>query len=332
MLQLKLDNYIANENLAGKVTDANYLLKKAYSNDEELWRQKARVDWLQSGDQNTAYFHAMARIKRSKNFIHTIQTEDGRMIDDQDVIKDHIVCFFTEKFAYKAHHHDDSVLEQVSNVISSSDNDGLIGIPLEDEIKKAVFDLNPNSSSGLDGFSGILFQSCWGIAGLDVMYKEASGQVFRSEKSKLFLGAMNNGKKQVKDIFGFDEGCLPETYLGIPLIQGRMTKEILQPLVDKIKKRATGWAGSLLSIQGRALLIKSVLSGISIYSMGIYKWTTSMIKEGERILRNSFSLGKRIQRKPLLLLGISFSTCTKGSSIWAGVRGALEDVCYNPGG
>ncbi|KAF6169566.1 hypothetical protein GIB67_000839 [Kingdonia uniflora] len=43
---LKLDNDIANDNLAGEVTAANYLLKKAYSNDEELWRQKAKVDWL----------------------------------------------------------------------------------------------------------------------------------------------------------------------------------------------------------------------------------------------------------------------------------------------
>ncbi|KAF6174720.1 hypothetical protein GIB67_008775 [Kingdonia uniflora] len=76
------------------------------------------------------------------------------------------------------------------------------------------------------------------------MYQEASGQVFSSKKSKLFLGAMNNEKKQkVKDIFGFDEGGLLETYLGILLIQGRVTKEIPRPLVDKIKKRATGWAG-----------------------------------------------------------------------------------------
>ncbi|KAF6168278.1 hypothetical protein GIB67_014513 [Kingdonia uniflora] len=214
------------------------------------------------------------------------------------------------------------------------------------------------------------------------MYQEASGQVFSSEKSKLFLGAMNNEKKQVKDIFGFDEGSLPETYLGIPLIQGRVTKEILRPLVDKIKKRATGWAGSLLSIQGRAVLIKSVLRSISIYSMSIYKWHTSVIKEGERILRNFFWSREPDTKKACVVVwdkvcklfkegGInlrrlkeinqslmmkvtwnflnpknewsefmrakfiakpgSFSTCTKGSSIWAGVRGALEDVCSNSG-
>ncbi|KAF6143229.1 hypothetical protein GIB67_039012 [Kingdonia uniflora] len=237
---LKLENDIANDNLVGEVTAANNLLKKTYSNDEELCWQKARVDWLQSGDRNTAYFHAM-------------------------------------------------------------------------------------------------------------MYQEASGQVFNSEKNKLFLGAMNNEKKQqVKDIFRFDVACLPETFLGIPLIQGRVTKEILRPLVDKIKKRATRWAGSLLSIQGRVVLTKSVLSSISIYSMGIYKWPTSVIKEGERILRNFLWFGEpdtkkacvvawdkdewsEFMRAKFIAKSSSFSTCTKDFSIWAGVRGALEDVCYNSG-
>ncbi|KAF6168444.1 hypothetical protein GIB67_004996 [Kingdonia uniflora] len=52
---------------------------------------------------------------------------------------------------------------------------------------------------------------------------ETSGQVFTSEKSKLYLGAMTNVKKQkFKDILGFDEGCLPTTYLGIPLVQERV--------------------------------------------------------------------------------------------------------------
>ncbi|KAF6157138.1 hypothetical protein GIB67_041599 [Kingdonia uniflora] len=96
----------------------------------------------------------------------------------------------------------------------------------------------------------------------------------------------NKKNHRVKTILGFEEGYLPATYLGIPLVQGRVTQMLLRPLVDKIKRRAIGWAGSMLFIQGRAVLIQSVLSSISIYSMGIYKWPASVIKEGERILRN----------------------------------------------
>ncbi|KAF6144497.1 hypothetical protein GIB67_013141 [Kingdonia uniflora] len=215
------------------------------------------------------------------------------------------------------------------------------------------------------------------------LYQETSGQVFSSEKSKLYLGAMTNVKKQkVKDIFGFDEGCLPTTYLGIPLVQGRVTKEVLRTLVDKIIKSATGWAGNMLSLQGRAVLIQSVLNSISIFSMGIYKWPASLIKEGERILRNFLWSGEPESKKACMVAwdkvckpykegGINlrrlkeinqslmmklawnflnpkdewaefmrakfitksgnFSTITKGSSIWAGVRGALEDVSAHSG-
>ncbi|KAF6147174.1 hypothetical protein GIB67_007942 [Kingdonia uniflora] len=116
--------------------------------------------------------------------------------------------------------------------------------------------------------------------------------------------------------------------------------------------------------------------------MVIYKWPTSVIKEGERILRNFLWSGEPDSKKacvvawdkvckPLKEGGInlrrlkeinqslmmkltwnflnpkdewsefmrakfvvksgSFSTITKGSSIWAGVRGALEDVHAHSG-
>ncbi|KAF6150994.1 hypothetical protein GIB67_016472 [Kingdonia uniflora] len=193
---------------------------------------------------------------------------------------------------------------------------------------------------------------------------------------------INTKKQRVKAILGFDEGCLLKTYLGIPLVQGRVTWTLLRLLVDKIKRRASGWAGSMLSLQGRVVLVRSVLSSISIYSMGIYKWPASLIKEGERILCNFFWFGEPNSRKACvvawdkvykpykegganlqrlkainqsLMMKLSwnflnptdgwsefmrakfisklgnFSRITKGSSIWAGVRGAIEDVRAHSG-
>ncbi|KAF6143723.1 hypothetical protein GIB67_030613 [Kingdonia uniflora] len=116
--------------------------------------------------------------------------------------------------------------------------------------------------------------------------------------------------------------------------------------------------------------------------MGIYKWPASLIKVGERILRNFFWSGKPDSRKSCvvawdkvcktfkegginlrrlkainqsLMMKLSwnflnptdgwsefmrakfisksgnFSRITKGSSIWAGVRGAIDDVCARSG-
>lgn len=40
-------------------------------------RQKSRLTWLQKGNTNTRYFQIMANIRKKKNFIHTLQTNEG---------------------------------------------------------------------------------------------------------------------------------------------------------------------------------------------------------------------------------------------------------------
>uniref|UniRef100_M0ZKY9 RNA-directed DNA polymerase (Reverse transcriptase) n=1 Tax=Solanum tuberosum TaxID=4113 RepID=M0ZKY9_SOLTU len=41
-------------------------------------------------------------------------------------------------------------------------------LPTEDKVKRVIFSLNGDSSSGPDGFSGQFFQSCWNIIGEDI--------------------------------------------------------------------------------------------------------------------------------------------------------------------
>lgn len=38
--------------------------------------------------------------------------------------------------------------------------------PTQEEVKRAVFDINLNNSAGLDGFSSLFFQYSWDIIGL----------------------------------------------------------------------------------------------------------------------------------------------------------------------
>ncbi|KAF6147220.1 hypothetical protein GIB67_039350 [Kingdonia uniflora] len=98
---------------------------------------------------------------------------------------------------------------------------------------------------------------------------------------------MNIRKKQkIRELFGYNEGQLPEKYLGISLIKGRVQKVTVMPLVEAIIKRASTWAGSLLSMQGKVIQIQYVLSSIFVYNMGIYKWPISVIQEGERYIIN----------------------------------------------
>jgi len=49
------------------------------------------------------------------------------------------------------------------------ENNALIAMPLYDEIKNAVFDMNADGASGPDGFGGSFFQHFWDIVGVDVV-------------------------------------------------------------------------------------------------------------------------------------------------------------------
>ncbi|GER33343.1 reverse transcriptase [Striga asiatica] len=45
--------------------------------EEQFWRQKARISWLQNGDKNSKYFHAQTAQRRKINSITKIHKEDG---------------------------------------------------------------------------------------------------------------------------------------------------------------------------------------------------------------------------------------------------------------
>ena len=44
---------------------------------EEAWRLKSRAIWLESGDENTKFFHAYARGRKAANTIWCLKDEAG---------------------------------------------------------------------------------------------------------------------------------------------------------------------------------------------------------------------------------------------------------------
>jgi hypothetical protein len=76
-------------------------------------------------------------------------------------------------------------------------------------------------------------------------------------------GVVNNWR----DVFVCPVGAFPIKYLGIPLHYNKLSREDLQPLVDKIIKRIAGWRGKLLSKAGRIILIKTCLASTTSLSV-----------------------------------------------------------------
>lgn len=56
-------------------------------------------------------------------------------------------------------------------------------------------------------------------------------------------------------------------YLGMPTINGRVTRTTFQHIIEKFDKRLAGWKSHCLSLAGRVTLTKSVLSTLPLYWM-----------------------------------------------------------------
>ncbi|KAF6142719.1 hypothetical protein GIB67_018430 [Kingdonia uniflora] len=156
------------------------------------------------------------------------------------------------------------------------------------------------------------------------VYQSSSSQWVNKQKCKILAGSISPFRlKNIATLFGFGVGTLPEKYLGIPLVQGRVSKATVAPLIDNIRSRASGWSGKLLSFQSRVVLVKSILTSLPIYSMAIYKWPIAAVKEGKRIIRNFLWFGDPVKKKFLIIKWAK--VCKHPSEGGIGIK-SLKDI------
>jgi len=117
-------------------------------------------------------------------------------------------------------------------------------------------------------------------------YVAASGQFINPLKSTVYYGFISPARiDHITNLIGFNKGCLPFTYLGVPIFKGKPKKIHLQPIADKIKSKLSAWKASLLSLAGR-VLVKSVIQAMLIHSISMYSWPSTLLKEIESWCRN----------------------------------------------
>jgi hypothetical protein len=84
----------------------------------------------------------------------------------------------------------------------------------------------------------------------------------------------------------------PCTYLGMPLSLRALRKIDFQALLDKIDALLAAWKGSMISREGRLVLLKAVLSSITIYMMTVHKFPAWVLEKIEQRCRAWFWRGE----------------------------------------
>ncbi|GAU20544.1 hypothetical protein TSUD_131020 [Trifolium subterraneum] len=131
-----------------------------------------------------------------------------------------------------------------------------------------------------------------------LLFEAISGLKVNFHKSMLFGVNVNaTWLHEAVVVLGCRHGQLPFLYLGLP-IGGDLSKLCFwHPLVDRIRKRLSGWKCKNLSFGGRLILLKSVLPSIPVYFLSFFKAPSGIISTLESIFCHFFWGGCEVNRK-----------------------------------
>lgn len=129
-----------------------------------LWKQRSRTNWLNDGDKNTTFFKIRASKRRDKKLIECLEKEDGNVIKDPESIMKEFLLHYSSLVSASADYSSldwDEAMSQVQPKVSDSMNAMLSQPFTAEEISRALFQMNPDKSPGIDGFSPVFYQKFW---------------------------------------------------------------------------------------------------------------------------------------------------------------------------
>ena len=86
--QTHLDRDPLNDRVQSEERQATHKYHKLMQDEESFYKQKSRIQWLMLGDKNTAFFHKSVKHRQSRNQIHSLKDNDGRVVHDQKGLGD----------------------------------------------------------------------------------------------------------------------------------------------------------------------------------------------------------------------------------------------------
>lgn len=126
-------------------------IEEVLAHEELLWFQKSKAKWLHNGDRNTSYFHSCTLTRRKRNKIKGLIVDNEWCLED-DVLKQYVVSFFKEVY---------TMVYLVSSifpcrgkflVLSCDETYILLSMVSDEEVRRAVFTMDPLKALGVDGF------------------------------------------------------------------------------------------------------------------------------------------------------------------------------------
>ncbi|KAL4279285.1 hypothetical protein GQ457_03G012310 [Hibiscus cannabinus] len=184
--RLKQLNDLAPKNeVLGEITEAKIALNLEADKEELYWEQRARANWMKSGDRNTSFFHKFASYRRKRNRVDRLVDDSGKVVNSNENLLRVATDYFKKLYQSNGPSNHDQILEGITSCIDEDMNGKLDEVFTNEEVLVALKSMSPLKASGEDGLGVVFYQRFWHIVGQEV---------------SRFCFDMLNGNYEMKDI------------------------------------------------------------------------------------------------------------------------------------
>ncbi|GJT01425.1 zinc knuckle CX2CX4HX4C containing protein [Tanacetum coccineum] len=288
-VQKALDTNLADSILREEECVYVQAFNEAKLDEERFLKQKAKVDWLEAGDTNSAYFHKTIKCRNQRSRIDSILNTDNVEVSG-NLVPDVFVSHYEQFLGSST---DCNILNEeglFSNKVPADIASNMVRDVTNDEIKAAMFDIGDDRAPGPDGYTSVFFKKGWDIVGDDIcnalinvcfaddLFIFARGDV---ESSRVIMDSLKE--------FKLTSGLIPSIPKSTAYFW--LLNRDCKILVEKAKNRIGDWKNKSLSFAGRLQLcmdlIPPFLQDILLYLLPMGNKRTAKSVFGKLILAAS---------------------------------------------
>eukprot|EP00253_Pinus_taeda_P019787 PITA_19787 len=136
---------------------------KRCSQEETLWRQKSRTQWLKEGELNTKFFHRSALDHRSNNRILELKNNAGEILKNYNDISALLSDHFKSIAQEPPINREEAIKElttAIPKTITSDQNWALCREISLEEVEEAIRSMPNDKAPGPDGFTINFYKAC----------------------------------------------------------------------------------------------------------------------------------------------------------------------------
>ncbi|XP_050915875.1 uncharacterized protein LOC127130968 [Lathyrus oleraceus] len=138
--------------------------------EENILKQKAKVNWLQLGDGNNAFYHAYVRDRNKQKGMYSLESVNGGSLSKPEDIEEEVLQFYDKLVGTKSLNLRCIDITTVRNgkTLDRESACQLIRPVEEGEVWSALKSIGQNKAPGVDGFNAYFFTATWQIVKNDV--------------------------------------------------------------------------------------------------------------------------------------------------------------------